>query len=535
MAMLNAVAPRLEGLRDFESKENLRHLGNLYGFLFAQHVQRRVRKVTLREIPRKIGPFYPLSPWACAAMTDACLRFCHLTQGARVLPPARAEYFGRMLLTFQTQLAPDHVRPALPDFDRLTDAHFAELARNQLRANPRRVGGEDRLRLYAMFEVPEISEVMREKLGKTAAEWFAEQTGMSAEEYRFTVLGLMATTMEFRLERPEWEKLTFDISAFLGNLTPEAREPFRQLIDLAVIDLSSLRAEPMPGKWKAMVYGPNSLLRRQLLRISPTRYVILQHDFFMQRYFRGWMHVLDDLARKPGSTRSWQRLRSDCGYLFEGYIRWWLKNLFGPTAHYLFGAKLIPRTERDAVVVVGRTALVVEANHHWLNRMETFDATPAALAAIVASDLIKAIEIAAKIATDGVTIEGRHHEIDIVLPIAVLPEALPIGDPTAIRFKYELAKAVPGLDGAGKVRGAQILSQNHLEFYDKVWSLPDQAPEVMAFLVKRASKEPTRFGPVVFDNQELKIKHSGHTWDRLYASDSKELETKGPSRFLNQT
>ncbi|HVT28248.1 MAG TPA: hypothetical protein VHE81_09570 [Lacipirellulaceae bacterium] len=533
MAILNEVAMRFEKLKDFNSPENLKHLGNLYGFLFAPKVQGRVRRLTLRELPQTVGPFRPLSPWACAAMTNACLRFCHRSSGAKVWPPSTTEHFGRILLSFQTHLAPERSRPPLPDFERMDDEQFKEFARNQLRANRYDVTGEDRLRLYAMFEIPAISDVLVEKCGKTAAEWFQEQTGISTEEYRFTVLGLMATILEFRLEHPEWEKLTFDLTTFLAHLKPEARQSFVRLIELAAIDLDSLRAETPPNSWNSAVYGPNALLRRQLMRIGPTRFVILHHGFFVQRYFRGWMHLLDDLARRPGSARSWPQVRSECGYLFEGYIRWWLRNLFGPDARYLFGENVVPGKERDAVVVIGNTAIVCESNHHWLSRVETYEATPAKLAAIVVSDLKKAIEAAEKVASEGITIDGERLRVDCVLPIAILPEALPISELTMIRFKQELLQLIPKLDGGGRVRGAQILTQNSIEQFDKVWHLPDQVMELVNYLERRASLEPARFGPAVFDLQELEIRHTGTIWERLYALDSEEFTTKGKERFQN--
>jgi len=533
MAILNEVAARFEKIKDINTPENLKHLGNLYGFLFNPDVHGRVRRVTLRELQQTVGPFRPLSLWACAAMTDACLRFCHRTSGAQVWPPSAAEYFGRILLSFQTHLAPERSRSPLPDFEHMDDEAFKDFARNQLRANYYGVTGEDRLRLYAMFETPTISDVLVEKCGKTATEWFNEQTGISPEEYRFTVLGLMATTHEFQLEHPEWERLTFDITTYLAHLKPEAQQSFVRLIELAVIDLDSLRAEPPPTNWNSAVYGPNGLLRRQLMRIGPTSFAVLHHGFFAQRYFRGWMHLLDDLARRPGSARSWEQVRSECGYLFEGYIRWWLRNLFGSEARYLFGKNVVPGKERDAVVVIGNTAIVCEANHHWLSRLETYEATPAKLAAIVVSDLKKAIQAAEIITSEGITINGAHLRIDRALPIAVLPEALPISELTMIRFKQELLQHIPRLDGQGKVRGAQILTQNSIEQFDKVWRLPEQVIELVSFLERRASLEPARFGPAIYDLQELEIRHTGNVWERLYALDSEELATKGKERFGN--
>jgi hypothetical protein len=532
MAMLNAVAPQIGRLENLNSTEGLAHLGRLYRFLFSPHIRGRVVDISIKELTDEVGHFTPLSPWACAAMTDACLRFCRVTGGASVAPPSQTEYFARILLSFQKNLAPDRITPAIPDFENLSDLQFADYTRNHLRANPHRVNGEDKCRLYALFEIPEVSEVLQKRCGKTASVWFEEQTGMTANDYRFTLLALMGIILEFKLERPDWAKLTFDLDTLLANMTSEARGHFTLLNQLAVIDLPALRAEPPPSDWKSAVYGANSLLRKQLLQIGPTRFVVLHHDLFVDRYFRGLVHVLDDAARSADPPRSWKKVREEFGYLFEGYIRWWLRNLFGPTAHYLFGRSLNPGTETDAVVVAGRTALVLECNHHWLSRIEAFEATPAKLAAVVTSDLIKAIRAARTIAAQGVEIDGQKLEVDAILPIAVLPESLPIGDMTAIRFRQELSKAVEGLEGvAPKIRPAQILSQNHLEFYDKAWLLPEQGLELAAYLVQRAGTEPTRFCPVIFDAQKLKVIHSGHTWDMLHEASMQELQRTGPGRF----
>ena len=43
--------------------------------------------------------------------------------------------------------------------------------------------------------------------------------------------------------------------------------------------------------------------------------------------------------------------------------------------------------------------------------------------------------------------------------------------------------------------------------------------------------EPARFGPAVFDLQELEIRHKGHIWDRLDADAYDELVTKGKLLF----
>ncbi|MDB6095535.1 MAG: hypothetical protein JWM32_3097 [Verrucomicrobia bacterium] len=531
MALINAVASRLQRIGDYSKKENLAHLGRLYRFLF--HVTKRptVVNFTVKELLQKFGPFIPLSPWACAAMTDACLRFCHLTSGRHFFPPSEVRYFSKILVSFQTDLAPDH--SGLPDFENMPDALFSEFVRNQLRANSQRLTKEDHSRLYALFSVPEVGEVLQLRAKTSAAEWFKTQTGMNAADYRTILFALMATTMEFTLDQPNFDKLTFDLTAFLGGVLPEAQGHFIRLIELALIDIPAVRAERPPANWKEAVYGANSLVRRQLVRLGETRFVILHEDLFVERYFRGMVHVLDDLARQPGSGRDWQTTRSEFGYLFEGYVRWWLRGLLGEKSITVFGVELQKgKGETDAIVIVGRTALVFEFNHHPLSRVEAFEATPAKLAAIVSSDLKKAFRAARIVAAEGLVVGGKRHDVDRILPVVVLPDALPISDLTAIRFRQELLKTVPDLQGDGtKICAAQIMSQTHLELYDKVWNLPAECAELVEYLAKRASLEPARFGPVVFDRQQLSLKYIGNTWSKLHEACDREFATIGPTWF----
>ena len=532
VCLINAVASEIDRLGNLDNKEKIAHLGPLYRFLFSRRSIFRAARYTNEEIERGIGHFTPLSPWACAALTDSCLRFCHLTSGASVFPPSKAEYFTRILLSFQGQLAPDRSTPEVPDFENPSDSEFVDFTRNHLHANNQRHGREDLNRLYAMFEVPEVGEILKAKCGQTGAEWFEAQTGMTPTEYQVCLLALVATTMEFKLEVPDAGKLEFDLNVLLCIFTPKARDNFARLNQLAVIDLRALRSEPPPTDWKTAVYRSNYLLRRQLLQVGATSFLVMHRDLYLDRFFRGIMHLLDDAARSATPPRPWKKLRLEFGYLFEGYVRWWLRRLFGQSAHFLFGVSLEPNTETDAVVIVGRTALVFECNHHYLSRNEAFDASPKILSAVVEPDLKKAIRAARSIAKRGVLVDGRTLEIEVICPIAVLPDALPIGDITSIRFHQELTKAIDGLDGEPpRIRSAQIISQSHFQYFDQVWRLPEQVSELVAYLEQRAATEPARFGPLNYDAQKIRPTHRGLTSEWLDDARDAKFRTVGPGSF----
>jgi len=521
MAVLNAVSVDLDRLASQNQKALTPHLGPLFAFLFARHRLDRVVKAAtdliVPAIADGLGYFTPLSPWACSALTDACLRFCSLGNfGADVWPPSQADYFGRLILSFQRQMTPERDKRTGLDLDRLTEIQFSEFVRNQLHANPHRYSGKDMTRLYALFEIPDVGAVLHARAHVTSQEWFKNIVGISALEYRVLLVALAATTMNFNLEQPSVRYLLFNVGQLIANMTPEAKQAFMRLNALAVIDLRALRVEPQPHTWAEALFKGNHLLRRQLFETAPGTYLVLDRNEYLNRFFHRLLHVLHAAAECQAGTRSPSRVRSDCGYLFEGYVQWWLKQLFGPSTTYFFNHRLPDGKETDAIVMVGSTALVLELNHHWLSLAEAYEATPARLAAVVSEDLGKALHTSRVLAQDGIHKDGKLLIVDRIIPIAVLPEGLPIGDLTYATFKNQLQQILPELDGVlPKIGPCQVLSQDHLEYFDRVWKLPEQGSQLVAYLIRRASTGYLRFGPLPLDVPQIPATHSGHTWGPL--------------------
>ena len=386
--------------------------------------------------------------------------------------------------------------------------------------------------MYALFEIPEVGSVMKARAHISPSEWFLSLLGITPAEYRVILVTLVATTMSFNMERPDLKHLQFNVPEFLQNMTPQAREAFIRLNQLAVIDIAEVRRERPPAKWSEATFGGNYLQRRQLFPLGESTYLVLDRNHYLNRYFHGLLYVLHDAAKLPGSPLSFSAVRSHAGYLFEGYVHWWLKQLFGPSAEYFFGEAVTSGTETDAVVVLDGIAFVIEANHHWLNVNEAFEASPKQFAAIVVSDLKKAIRAARTIATNGLSRSGSRLSIEHIVPIAILPEPLPITDLTAVRFYKELKSLVPDVDGdGGKIHPCQILTQDHLEFFDRAWRLPENASELSVFVRKRASIQELRFGPLALDLRLIKEVHEGNTWGELSKKAREAFEHIGPSFF----
>jgi hypothetical protein len=532
MALLNAVSPEIVALGRLDTKERARHLGPLFHFLFSRPAAKRALAIWFQSVRQPDDLFTPLSPWACAAMTDACLRFCHQTSGAAVNPPSVADYFGRTLLSFQDRLFPPGVARRDLDLGNLSDAEFSAFTRNFLHANLHvNDFPNDLPRNYALFQIEEVGEVLREKEHVAPAEWFRSMVGMSPADYRVTLIALAGAARRCTLERPDTAGLIFDIDRLLQPLTAEARTHFIRLNDLAVIDVEAVRRQKPPTDWTSAVYRSNILQRRQLLRVAPGTYLILHPQLYLERYFHGLVHLLDDAARSGVVSDSWQRIRAMFGHLFEGYIRWLLRRTFARATFARFGASLDRPGDTDAFIVIGSTALVFECNHHYLSGPERYDGTAATLAEIVRPDLQKAIGTAIATAEGRIVLDGRTINVNEVLPIAVLPDALPINLANNPTFHRQLASVVPNLDGVRNVLPAQILTQSHFEFFDRTWRLPDEAEAVVAHLKNRARSPFDRFTSRRHEQVRLSAVHDGNILGPVAEAAHHEFLDAGPARF----
>jgi hypothetical protein len=184
------------------------------------------------------------------------------------------------------------------------------------------------------------------------------------------------------------------------------------------------------------------------------------------------------------------------------------------------------------VAIVDGVALVAEANHHWLTLTEIYDASPAAYSSVVLSDFGKAIRAAKSILCDGMFRDGQRIEVKTILPIAIIPEALPISDLTTDRFRKELMSKLPESEGIPPaVLPCQILTHRHLEYFDRVWDLPKESSALVAYLKARAGKEHMRFGPVVMDAVEIKPTNPGNTWGPLTERAESTFREMGPTFF----
>jgi hypothetical protein len=540
LAVLTAIASDLMRRAIAGNPAPAGSLARLYEFVFASKRTKRVQKESIRleteALVDRLGVFTPFSPWACSAMADLCLRLCPETGGWVVWPPSIQDKFVWVLLSFQEHLVPERDLGSDLDLDTLGDEHFVAFSRSQYRANPRQYSSADLTRLYAYLEVPEVGALMEEKLHMKPAEWFRGRMGLSPSEYHVLLIAVAATIGRFKSEAANPNDLKFTVDAVTINMTAAARDAFRRFTALATIDPFQIRKLEIPNTWAKALYQSNVLLAHQLYPLPSGELLIVDRDQYINRYFNGVIHVLDDAARSGVSQYSWQSVRSDFGYLFEGYFRWLLVAMFSGAAKVYVGGPVTPGKETDCVVVLGDTAHVFEGNHHPFSRIDAYEATTKQWIDIVEPDIRKAIRAAKSILNGEFAPEGQPIRVARVLPIVMLSDALPISPITAPRFLRDLELRLPEAAGfdvvGGRICATQAVTLEHLELFDRAWDLPKEAKELGTYLESRSRAESLRFGPVQLDRGKIKAKHAGNTVGVLKASASARFSELGPSFFV---
>jgi len=496
MAMLNAACAKLYDRNRFSTDKDLQHLGALMAFLFGERARKRAADVFIEHRDQS---FQPLAPLACAAMTELCLRLCPLEGGRIFHSPAEDDTFGRALLSFQEHLLPEEmIGQGFEDFRKIPDDHFRYLARNHLGANLDLDFAGNLRRQAILFAVPEVSRNMVRRLKTSAPDWFLMLAGITPDEYQVLLIMFAMAHSRFTLEKPDLAALRYRPNELIANLRPAAQENFLRLHSLAEIDVEALRKTSLPESWEEAVYGQHLLLRRQILAVGPAKNCVVLHtQFLLEKFLHGPVHVLTDFVQEfQPAGWSIKRLRSDLGYLYEGYVQWLLELLLGPTCSYHFNFHIDGNRERDAMVVVGSDVLVCEITNHVLSLQERARCSPMDLAKIVKDDVERAFELARRVAQDGVTFGERRIQSKRAVPIVVVPEALPISEALSDRFiRALLDEGVPSgaITGVRRVLPVQIMTIAQLEGLDTLWPPPKREFRLITAIAHRAHDRLQRF------------------------------------------
>jgi hypothetical protein len=536
MARLNAASVEFSFLANPRSPAGQKTMHRLTRLLFPDWVRQSAWNIYL-----KADNFHPLAPQACIALTESCLRFCDRQTGIRFDWPEQCEAFSHVLLSFQSHLLRSDLIGPGTDFSALTDEQFRFLTKNYMAANYDPDGALLLIRHHMMFERPIMDGVLFQRTGTTADRWFLDVTQADPVVYRVLQLAMSKIGFGFTVESPTLDPLIDNLETALATLRPEIAAIFRRLHSQAVIRLGEVAPAKDPADWEAAVYSQHYLRRRSLLQLDEARFLCLHRQLLVEKFFGASVHVLTDMIKEhtppkwaASENKRVNQLRVHFGYVFEDYLQQLLTLLFSePEIIRRFGYRAVPESpERDALIVVGRTALVLEFVHHPWNLDERSNGASTPFIKHLSDNVAKTADISGLLDAGNPVADVRL-SVDRILPIVVMSDVMPITEATAPTLVRDLvALCGPGpVNGHGKIAPVQTLSLSQLENLDRIFRRPLGPDTIVEFLAKRASRPLDRFcGSPYLDMPYGDI-------DRLqafFASADRSFLSVGPGLFLPQ-
>jgi hypothetical protein len=533
MARLNAASVEFRFVPDTRSAAAQEKMRLLTRLLFPPHFHQRAWEIYARG-----QNFHPLAPQACIALTESCLRFCDRDGGIRFDWPNQCEAFSHVFLSFQSHLLRSDLINSSTDFASLTDEQFRFLTKNYMAANFDPDGALLLIRHHMMFEKPIGDGVLRRRAGTTADRWFLDVTRVDPVEYRVLQLAMSKIGVGYSFENPTLTPLIDNLQAALSSLRVDVAATLQRLHRQAVIRPEEVASGSEPADWEAAVYSQHYLRRRVLLQLDDIHFLCLHRQLLIEKFFGASVHVLTDLIKghippnwPARENKRVTQVRVHFGYIFEDYLQQLLTMLFDePGVIRRFGYCMAPGgSERDALIVIGRTALVCEFVHHPWSLDERSNGASAPFIKHLADNVRKISDVASALDA-GQPVADVDMVPDQILPIVIMSEVMPITEATTPTLVRDLvAQCEPGsVNGHGKVAPLQTLSLCQVENIDRTFRRPLGADAIVAFLAKRAFQPLDRFGGSPYMDM------SPGDIDRLqtfYAAADQSFQAIGPGLF----
>ena len=498
LAMLNAGTSALLEKPRLKDAVGARRIRGLMRFLFDDQHNRPTEGVARGQVGQL---FVSVSPQGCAAMTEACLRYCPPDSGRDVSQPSTTPVFAHILLTLQQYLLPASAFTAEIDFANLDERQFALLACNYLGANYVHALGARPTRFYLMFEHEHLGSEMLRRTNCGARVWFDRILGLDPLFFRVLALGLFGKAHAFNIDQPEGRSLVVDFRHFLGNLKPPIASICREILQRSVVDLAEVGRLPAVTTWEGALFRFNYLRRKPLWALRDGRHLMLHRRFFVEKFFEGVLHVLTEavMARPPrgwpdSAERRVARVRSEFGYVFDDYCRAVARTLFaGPQSWFVFGYE-VNGQERDGIVAAHDSVLLLEFVQHPISVVERETGAIGRFLHHLRDNVQKLASVRDEILA-GRPVAGRVFATECIVPIVITSDTFPGSHLNAEAFARGLAGAV-GADAVEAKESAlpvQTLGIEQFEHLGRTKPAERGAEGILQFLRARAADPLERF------------------------------------------
>lgn len=492
MGMLNGVSAEFQRV-ELKGVDGLKRLGPLLEYLLPQE-HRKAALLVYRD--HQAQAFQPLSAQACIAMTEACARYCDREGGIMFDQPHEVTAFAHVLFSYQGNLVKDGLFPPGYKVAALTPEQFSSFTRGYQAANFVTDLQGGLVRFFMQFQSDEI--VARLKM--SPAKWFKQVTGISPELYCQLLMFFMHIGGEFSLDKPDLERLMYNLDTVLADVAPAPAMAFTHLVRTAEIDYAELDKTKEPADWDEAVFASNYIRRRPAWRVVNGYSMQIHRQVMLEKFFVGVGHLLTDLVAvhpQPGAdpdrSARVSQLRIDLGYIFDDYVPRLLRVYFAGAKQW-YGYEGPKKAERDGLVIAGDIVLVFEYVHHPWSLADRAKGTVEIYAKHLKDNLLKVAGVASAI------VERKFMATELpkdfhVVPVVVLSEAVPVSEliaETFINGLVNLEGCEECVRGKDNVLPVQLLSLVQLENLDRIVPASAGALGVARFLRDRARRELKR-------------------------------------------
>jgi hypothetical protein len=496
--MLNAANARMLESPRVENAISARRIRGLLKFLFDETHYQAAENIARSQVNQL---FVPVSPQGCAAMTEACLRYCPRSGGRDVSLPSETPVFAHVLLTFQQHLLPQGAFTGEIDFTNLTEVQFAVLACNYLGANYVHAVETRPARFYAMFENEPSQSEMRRRSGLSAREWFVQIVGIDPLFFRILALGTYGYSRTFDIDHPEGRSLLLNFDDQFKSVRPPIACIFRTILQQSVVNLDEVDCLPAVTTWDEALYRFNYLRRKPLWPMRKGQHLMLHPRFFVEKFFEGVPHILTETVA-TSVPRGWPttvdrriaKVRSDYGYIFDDYCRTVLRTLFaGPSTTFEFGF-VVNGEERDGLVALPGWVLLFEFVQHPINMAERGTGEIARFLTHLHDNVQKLASVRDEILA-GRKIAGCTYPTEQIVPIVITSDTFPVSHLNAEAFHRGLERAVGAIPVGALDRAmpVQTLGIEQLEHLGRTTPAERGAEGIVEFLNNRADDILERF------------------------------------------
>ena len=308
--------------KDFNSNsaEYKNHLNSLLIFLFDQDQLQKAYSLYQQD-PEF---FRPLSDQALIAALELACKYCSSISGSNLQTVQKRRPLIHIILSLHENMAPLDFPGNMQGWEDLTPETFAVFFKNILAHHFFDNYRFFNSRLYAIANDQEINDDFRNASGCSIDEWFQKRFFLSAEG--FIICAFLMAVMGGRLkpENPDGTHLCFRPEILFKKLLNK----YPKLIDF--LDLASITPDDIAKEHTVSsdlyetLYKATAPIIYPIIIIGENR-ICFSNQLVLNKFLFGLPYLVQEVYKKEVGRELLDKevscLRSECGYLFEAYVK----------------------------------------------------------------------------------------------------------------------------------------------------------------------------------------------------------------------